>query len=314
MAAATGPHSVTIVQQIWNPDDWEQFAFSLLQSRHGPLNVHKIPSEHKGDLGIDYYCIRDAVAYQCYSVEEPIDILTRANRQQNKITRDLKKLIDNHSEVHKLFVSKPVKHWLLLVPRHDSKDVNLHCAKKTAELRATNCPALDHDFEVSIQDPTAFPTWATKAAANSVSHLQLSIPEPSEEELENWVASSNELLANATRKLSKKVGPQSVDDAVAEAVKYFLTAERLLDALRNGAPDLHESIVAAINTRVRRLTFAGPSCEANANAVIGAEVDLLIASLQKAAPNLSDENTQEIAFGKISDWILRCPLDFPNAQ
>src|SRR3546814_4636855 len=78
------------------------FAQSLLQSRHGVLNLHKVPATHIGDFGIDYYCLADLVIYQCYAVEEPIDIAIRADRQKSKITTDLKKLIAGASEVSKL--------------------------------------------------------------------------------------------------------------------------------------------------------------------------------------------------------------------
>src|SRR3546814_20339781 len=111
------------------------FAQSLLQSRHGVLNLHKVPATHIGDFGIDYYCLADLVIYQCYAVEEPIDIAIRADRQKSKITTDLKKLIAGASEVSKLLLSKPLKKWILLVPVHDRKDVNMHCATKKANLR-----------------------------------------------------------------------------------------------------------------------------------------------------------------------------------
>jgi hypothetical protein len=121
--------------QVWNPDDWETFALCLLQSRHGALNVHKIPATHKGDFGIDYYCTGEAVAYQCYAVREPIDIATRADRQKKKITTDTGKLVSNANEVSKLFLGIPIKHWILLAPVHDSKEVNLHCSSKTLQMR-----------------------------------------------------------------------------------------------------------------------------------------------------------------------------------
>lgn len=85
--------------QVWNPDDWELFSLNLLQHRHGALNVHKIPAAHQGDFGIDFYCTKEAVAYQCYAVEEPIDISTRADRQKTKITRDLAKIVANEMEI-----------------------------------------------------------------------------------------------------------------------------------------------------------------------------------------------------------------------
>jgi len=99
------------------------------------LNVLKIPAAHKGDFGIDYYCTTEAVAYQCYSVLEPIDISTRAERQKKKITTDTGKIVTNAKEVSKLFMGIPIKHSILLTPLHDSKEVNLHCAKKTVDIR-----------------------------------------------------------------------------------------------------------------------------------------------------------------------------------
>jgi hypothetical protein len=141
---------------VWNPDDWELFAQSLLHGRHGPLHVQKIPAAHKGDYGIDYYCTKDAVVYQCFAVEEPIDISVRAERQKKKITADIGKLVKNHVELGKLFHGAPLRHWVLLAPIHDSKDVNLHCAKKTKDLRDLGHPAFDPTVEVIVQDPSIF--------------------------------------------------------------------------------------------------------------------------------------------------------------
>ena len=106
------------------------FCPKLLHGRHGPLHVQKIPAATKGDYGVDYYCTKDAVAYQCYAVEEPIDISVRAERQKKKITADVGKLAKNHAELAKLFHGVPIRHWVLVSPIHDSKDVNLHCARR----------------------------------------------------------------------------------------------------------------------------------------------------------------------------------------
>lgn len=247
--------------QVWNPDDWELFALSLLQGRHGPLHVQKIPAAHKGDYGIDYYCTKDCVAYQCYAVDEPIDIATRADRQKKKITIDLRKLLTNHIEVAKMFHGVPIRHWVLIAPLHDSKEVNLHCAKKTKDLRTAGCVAFDPAIEVMIQDPSAFPTDAVAIGMSALSKVTLSIPVPSQTELATWVAGSSDLLANATQKLRKRAAADQLDDVVAEAVRSFLQGNALLDALRSGSPDLHEKVMSAIRSRARRLQFAGHSRE-----------------------------------------------------
>lgn len=299
---------------VWNPDDWELFAQSLLHRRHGPLHVQKIPASHKGDYGIDYYCTTDAVAYQCYAVEEPVDISVRAERQKKKITKDIVKLTKNHVEIGKLFHDMPIRHWVLLVPLHGSKDVNLHCAKKTKDLRSINCPALHPMVEVIIQDIDIFPSDAISLGMSALSKVTLSIPTPSQSDMATWVAGSSDLLANATEKLKKRATPDKLDDAVAEVVKYFLQGNALLDALRSASPELHEKVMSAVSSRARRLGFAGPQSGGSASEVLHTELDALISAMQATAPSLSDENAEQIAYGSISEWIMRCPLDFPNVQ
>ncbi|OLP44429.1 hypothetical protein [Rhizobium oryziradicis] len=300
--------------QVWNPDDWEFFAQTLLHARHGPLHVQKIPAAHKGDFGIDYYCTKDAVVYQCYAVNEPIDIAERAERQKNKITEDIGKIIKNHVEVGKLFHGVPIRHWVLMAPLHDSKDVNLHCAKKTKDLRGTNKPAFDTNVEVIIQDLDNFPDDVIARGISSLSKVNLSIPMPSQSELDTWAAGSSDLLSNATTKLKKRATSEDLDDVVSQVVRSFLQGNALLDALRSGSPDLHEKVMTAVKSHARRLKFAGPQSNGSAGQILNTELDALISAVRAEAPSLSTENAEQIAYGAICELIMRCPLDFPNVQ
>jgi hypothetical protein len=296
--------------QVWNSDDWEAFALGLLQSRHGPLNVQKIPAAHKGDLGIDCYCTCDAVAYQCYAVREPIGIATRAERQKKKITTDTGKVVSNALEISNLFLGSPIKHWVLLVPLHDSKDVNIHCAKKTADLRALKCKHLDQQVEVSVQDQSTFAPSVLSAGLKAISTIAFDISPPTAAQLTQLQTDFPDLLDNAHRKLLKRAGPEDIDEAVGEAAKSFLECKSTLDALRSGSPDLHERIVSAVTQRSRRLILAGPLGGPAPGAILNTEIDNLIGALREAAPNLSDAHVQQIAFGTVCEWLMRCPLDF----
>ncbi|PSC02842.1 hypothetical protein SLNSH_21835 [Alsobacter soli] len=302
----------SVVQQ-WNPDDWETFALSLLQARHGSLNVHKIPATHAGDFGIDYYSTSDSVIYQCYCVEEPIDIDVRASRQKSKITTDLKKIVDRAADVSRIFHGVPVRTWVLLVPVHDSKEVNLHCAKKTEDLRKLGCSHLDQEFEVCVHDQGSFPGAALAAAMSALTNISLNVQPPTQQELDEWQAGSPDLLANATAKLSKRMAPGTVQDVVVGGVELFLRSNALIDALRVSAPDLHEKVASAISSRARRLSYVGPQGGPVPNNIMNTELETLIAAIKGAAPTLSSANAEDIALGTLSEWIMRCPLDFPNA-
>ena len=91
-----------VFPENWDPNDWELHAFGLLQDRHGALNVMKVPARHKGDYGLDYYCLSGCVAYQCYAVQEPCDVADRATKQIAKITTDLRKFC-TQPQLAKLF-------------------------------------------------------------------------------------------------------------------------------------------------------------------------------------------------------------------
>lgn len=138
------------LHEFWDPNDWEHHVYGLLQDRHGPLNVHKVPARHKGDHGLDYYSLEDRVSYQCYAVQEPCDVADRADKQKAKITTDLKKFCTKKSELSDLFGSVQMTRWVLVVPLHDSSQLNAHATAKTAEVRALRLPYVASNFEVMI--------------------------------------------------------------------------------------------------------------------------------------------------------------------
>ena len=100
---------------------------------------------------------------------------------------------------------------------------------------------------------------------------------------------------------------------MAHGVEAFLRGNGLIDALRNNAPDMHEKVTAAIQVRARTLTFAGPQGGTLPTSILNTEIASLAQAIRNAAPTLSVDNAHEIALGTISEWIMRCPLDFPDA-
>ncbi len=299
--------------KIWNPDDWEIFALGLLHCRHGALNVHKVPAKDKGDLGIDYYCNKESVAYQCYAVEEPVGVSQRARKQKDKITKDLGKLQKNNRIISTLFLGAPVKRWVLLSPLHDSKDVNLHCSKKTLELRGKSLPYLDQDFEVLIHDQAVFGADALALNVSQLSMIKLDIPEPTGPQMSTWAAGSQDFLLNARMKLAKRTTGDRLSAAVSDATRYHLQGSALMDALRSEAPELHDKLSTAIASRRRQLEFAGSAGGSTPSGILNAEIANLKDAIKGAAPNLSPENVDQLVLGAVSEWIMQCPLDFPDA-
>jgi hypothetical protein len=302
-----------VLHEFWDPNDWEVFALGLLQDRHGPTNVMKVPARHKGDFGIDYYCTSGRVAYQCYAVQEPCEVDDRATKQKAKITQDLNKFC-SRAEIVRLFAGNPVERWILLVPIHDSAQVNLHLSTKTAQIRAMGLAYIAHDFEVLVHDLEFFDPPSVELRAFHRRQISLPSQPATPAEIESWTQASNPLVTALTGKLIKRLGSDdqaALGRAVNEMVGLFLEKENTLDSLRQNAPQLHEALAAVISRHAARLSFYGNPDGATPHQILRTAVDALIAEMRESIPNFSAGSAQQIALGTIAEWLLRCPLDFP---
>jgi hypothetical protein len=302
-----------VLHEFWDPNEWELHALGLLQDRHGATNVMKVPARHKGDFGIDYYCASGRVAYQCYAVQEPCEVDDRATKQKAKITNDLRKFYSRPS-VAALFAGNPVERWILLVPIHDSAQVNLHLSTKTEQVRAMSLAYVTPDFEVLVHDLEFFDPRSVELRAWHRRQISLPSQPATSSEIESWTQASNPLVIALTRKLIKRIGSgdqAELDRSVHEMVGLFLEKENTLDALRQNAPQLHEALAAVISRHARRLSFQGSPDDATPHQILRTEVDALIAEMRESIPNFSIGSAEQIALGTIAEWLLRCPLDFP---
>jgi hypothetical protein len=300
------------LHEIWDPNDWELHVYGLLQDRHGPLNIHKVPARHKGDHGLDYYSLEDQVCYQCYAVQEPCEVTDRATKQKAKITTDLKKFCTNKAEVGRLFGPIQMTRWVLVVPLHDSSQLNAHATARTAEVKALGLPYVAASFETMIQDLESFDSTSRTMRAILRRSLSLPVSPASSQQIEQWSEASESLVTTLKTKLAKRVGSdeETLSESAVEAVRWFLDRENTLETLRGTFPELHEALLGVILRHGQRLTLYGPPADGAAHQILRTELEGLMSAL-KEIPNVTDSSAHQLAIGTIADWLMRCPLDFP---
>lgn len=295
----------------WDGAEWEVHVGRLLQDRHGAINVQKVPAKHSGDGGIDYYCLAEAVLYQCYAVDEPIDVATRSTKQKAKITADVGKLCKADGIAAKLFKGDPVSRWILTVPKHDSQEVNKHAATKAAEVRKMGLAHIAPDFEILIHDRDDFDedSWGKRASLRA--RLRAEFAPATDEDVAVIGAVSVDLVENLRRKLAKRTKVAGdLEDDVDVALRSFIDYQNALDFLRAHAPNAHEDIVALTAQRLKRLKLVGAKASAEAASILELELDNLTSSIKERVPNIDPETADTLAYGVVSDWLMRCPLDF----
>ncbi|MEX2375519.1 MAG: hypothetical protein WD942_08060 [Dehalococcoidia bacterium] len=291
---------------MWDGEEWEAHILHLIQAEYGAHNVQKVPAKHKGDAGLDFFCLHEPLVYQCYAVEGPVDVATRAAKQKSKMTTDINKFCDPEGGAAVVFKDRKIKRWILAVPLHDSKEVVLHAAKKTAEVKAKKLSYVDEDFQILIQDQETFDpeTWERRMALRR--RIRPLVSEPTDAEVAAVSDGDESLADNLRTKLGIRLpDPSALEDAVDDALRVFVQSENAKDALRSIAPEPYEDVVRLISERLRRIRMGSRASEGDR---LDSEIDGLKGAILTSVPNLDPATAETIAVGAISEWLMRCPL------
>src|SRR5260370_20294099 len=130
----------------WHPDEWQEHCNALLRLHYG-WEYQTVPDKDRGDLGMEGFS-RDGCAYQCYAAEPGLTTTQLYQRQRDKMTVDLGKLMVNDVAICDLLGDIRIRRWVFLVPVFDSRELVRHAASKANELRTQSPDCLDHDFAV----------------------------------------------------------------------------------------------------------------------------------------------------------------------
>ncbi|MBR9973878.1 hypothetical protein [Magnetospirillum sulfuroxidans] len=293
--------------EAWDGHEWEAHLLRLLHDQYGAENVQKVPAKHKGDCGLDYFCLEKRVVYQCYAVEEPVDVATRSAKQKSKITTDIGKFCDPAKGAAQIFAGYKIKRWILAVPLHDSREVVEHAMKKTADVIAKNLAYVDPEFQILVHDREDFDEASWKRRAQLRNRIRPIVPVPTREEVVAAASGDQNLTENLRRKLQVRFDELgALEDAVDDALRISLESQVAVEALRKIAPEAYEDVTRLTSLRLRRLSL-GSRGAGNIDR-LDAEIDGLKSSILTAVPNLDPGTAETIAFGAVSEWLMRCPL------
>ena len=293
--------------EAWDGNEWEAHVLRLLQDQYGHENVQKVPAKHKGDCGLDYFCLNKCLVIQCYAVEEPVEISVRANKQKSKITIDINKFCDSSKGAAAMFAGYAIKRWILVVPNHDSREVVQHALKKTAEVIKKQLPYIDPNFQILVHDKDDFDQSSWNRRLHLRSRIRPNVTMPTEAEIAEMADGNQILTDNLRRKLGSRFDSEGeLDDAIDQALRFFLESQNAVSQLRNSAPDAFEEVTRLVTQRLRRLGLG--SRGSGSVDRLEVEIDALKSSIITSVPNLDQGTAETIAVGSVSDWLMRCPL------
>lgn len=294
-------------------EEWQNWANKLLVCRYGPTEYQKVPDNDRGDAGLEGFTLTDGHAYQAYGCEEPLSTADRYVKQRDKMTRDIGKFINNRMVLERLLGTVRVSRWALFVPYFDSKELRAHASQKTAEVINRQLPYVATTFHVAVCEEDDFPVERDQLLRAGARTLLVEPNEATAEHVTDWATANDALTATLDGKLRKlptiptEAARKSFQDRV---LKWFLEGQTILESLR-GYPEVYEKVVKTISHRENFLATAAIVGGTPQDILSGA-LSGLLDSLKSEVRELHAFSAESLAYQAVADWLLRCPLDFPD--
>lgn len=298
------------MRRDWDGDEWEVFARKLVQLRHGPTNVQTVPDEVQGDCGLEYFTV-DGCLYQSYAPEEVADKAKAASAMKSKASRDLAKLIKYKDKISDILGTIKAKRWIMVCPFLDNKDVIKFIQTKVSDLKLHDLDFVDPSFHALVQSQADFPSEFETLKKESLG-VPISIKTPSSEQVDKQANDLDDRLQDKLKKAFPEESPEKRAERKVSHVTAFLRRENALANLKDNFPDLWEIAQETIDIEEERLGMIGATGAPRTQ--LSESLDRINGELKTDLPSLGNSSIRAISQGTLSDWLIRCPLDFPDTD
>ncbi|OKH44512.1 hypothetical protein NIES30_22075 [Phormidium tenue NIES-30] len=258
--------------------------------------------------------MKDGCAYQCYAAQEPCTVEQRYNAQRNKITTDIGKFITNEKDLSRVFGATTIHRWILVVPISESALLMQHASKKTEEVLNAKLPYVAHDFKVMIETDLCFQKEINELAKVGVFEVDLPDLSVEQEFMKIWIEGNIKTLNNLEHKSIKLLSSseeQKVEKFQRIMIDRYLVGQNYLDLLKNKYPEMYFQISHCKLSYERHLEVMSEISDSSPRQHFDNSLveygQRLEGSLTYKLPYSSIQNLQWEA---MSDWMMRCPLNF----
>lgn len=293
-------------------NSWELFCQRCLKIKYQKEGYQELYAS-QGDLGIEGFT-RTGIVFQCYCPDDDYEPQTLYEKQRDKITTDLNKLIgSNKDELLKYLHGIKIKQWYFLTPMIRRKDLTNHALNKRDEFRQKKIKYLDEEFDVLVENEDFFSIEV--AIIKKAYDEKIEINPEHQEDAKKWKSSNNELVSNAITKHEKRLqGSQGIEkkaEKLAEkTINEFLEGEVIKSKWKLLFPEKYEKflrIVAYYESQTEEKCLTN---DVSNNELYKRIKDDFYDILEHSFPELDSLTIDKLSNAVIADWLLRCPINF----
>ncbi|MBR3209661.1 MAG: hypothetical protein IKF82_05275 [Bacilli bacterium] len=304
-------------------NSWEKLCVDICRIVYKDDFFHEVPAHYKGDGGIEGFTKSDlGVVIQCYCPDDPnISYNDLYEAQRDKVTKDIKKIIDKHELLKSMGVEK-INRWVFIVPEYKDRRILIHCQEKQKMIvkarldDPTNLQYISENFQIDLKVAADYKTEVARLIKSGIADIRLDIPEI-DQEIIDWDSISSEKSKNVSRKMraispTSDERPERIMQLIDFQIKKYLSGKITLEKLSNEYPDIWDDVMKierVFKNKVKEKTLLSSSHEMNLEVYneLSKEFEN---SLNKRLSYLTDETSIMLAQSIVSGWLADCHMEF----
>lgn len=299
----------------FNGTTWEEFCQICFKRKYELEGYQEMPA-WQGDLGIEGFT-RTGTLFQCYCPDEEYAPDDLYEKQRDKITIDLKKLISNEAELKHYLKNIKVKLWIFVTPGYKKKDIVKHCQDKAEEYRKLNLSILDRQFDVLIYDIDFFAMEIPLVLDYKKRKIEINPQtQKSTSQITDWKSKEISLVDNAIKKSGQRISMSAtnrdnkINVLTQNSIGHFLNGNITVKILQEKYPQDYEKFIRVVSLFEKKVT---EMCITNTfdNNILYRQIEEDLKTKLKEAFSYIDQITiDRLTEQVLADWILRCPINF----
>ena len=287
-------------------DDWEEICNILLGLKHG-VDYEPI-SDTGGDNGLDGLVVSNGTAYQAYG-QEP-ENKDPVKGVKDKIHKDLTKLKTFESDIAEILKNNKISRWVLLLNKAvPHNDIHAFTKKKQEQVKSWELPILTSNFQAIVQPPSYLQSEYNEYKKKKYDRIEVEIEAGIPPSFDSIKEESS--FINVSNKFKKITDIKSAEILAYNEIKAHIENTSQFDEIRKQQPDFYSEI-EEIRSDVESDAEQGSILEGSYNSFANTRFILESRLNNKIGERLGSSTLKRVRKFIISDWFVRCPLDFKD--
>lgn len=302
-------------------DSWEELCQSCYRIRYQTEHYMEIPATYRGDAGIEGFT-QTGVVNQCYCHEKKFSEDELYDKQRDKMTKDITKLLspDYKEKLNKLGVPV-IKEWHFVIPYYKDSRIIQHAATKTKEVlkkkqdEPEQYDYISEDFVIVIKQAEDFRFEITRIIRNSITDTKLNLA-IKEVKAPDWQKCDSEKVDNIKRKVAAVMGEgYDKDDfnaVVNTYVESYIKGLEIMRILRISYAEIYEDVYSLEQAYKKQVEMrTRMNTDKSMNGTIFNDILADFGNqLKESCGYFSVASIIELKTDIISMWLADCSMQF----